>query len=112
MRMARDEKLWRRGIDLSSDGGIIVAGITADMLHKHIGVLASESELFGKHESEVAPIAVAADGSEGSEGSKSVCNLRTADVARMPYLVAGLEITEVFVVPECVGIAYDSYSFH
>ena len=62
MRVAADEELWWRGIDTSGYAAVVVAWIAADMFHQHIHVFAFKPEHFGKHKTQVAAVAVAADG--------------------------------------------------
>ena len=82
------------------------------MLDEHIDILALETVEFTIHQAQVAPIAVATNSPERSEGCQFLGHLHTADVASMPYLVAGLEVVQILLVPVAVCVAEYAYRLH
>ena len=54
-----NEELRWRGIQLPYDAAVVVAGITTDVLHQHVYVLALPSEHLGEHSPKVASVAIA-----------------------------------------------------
>ena len=108
MRVSGDEEFGWRRIYASHNRAVVIAGISPDMLHQHIHLLAFESEHLWKHASEVSTVAVAAHSPQRTESRQAVGEFGTADVARMPYLVARLEIFQVFIIPIGVGVANNS----
>ena len=112
MRMSRNEELRRIGEKRGAYAGVVVTGIASDMFDEHVGLLTLEAVQFAVHQAQVAAVAVTADSPESSEGSQFLSHLDSADVAGVPYLVAGLEIVQVFLVPIAVRVADDANSFH
>ena len=82
------------------------------MFDEHIHILALEAIQFTIHQSEVTPVAVAADSTERTESCKFLCHLHTADVARMPYLVTRFEVVKILLIPVGVRVTDDAYLFH
>ena len=111
MGVSGNEELGRAGEERSADRGVVVAGIAADVLDKHVDILALEAVQLTIHEPQVAAVAVAADGAERTEGGQTLGHLHSADIACMPYLVAGFEVMKVLLVPIAMGVADDSDSF-
>src|SRR5574344_1579447 len=109
MRMAGDKQFGWRRIYASHNRAVVIAGISPDMLHQHIHLLAFESEHLWKHASEVSTVAVAAHSPQRAECRQSVGQFRTAYIPCVPNLVARFEILQVFIVPIGVGIANYSY---
>ena len=112
MRMTSNEKLGRIGIERAPDGSIVVPRVTADVFNQHIHILALETVQFPVHQSEVTPVAVAADSPERPEGSQFLGHLHTPDVSGVPDLVAGLEVVQVFVIPIAMGVADNANLLH
>lgn len=112
VRVSADEELWRHGIYRASYACVIVARIASDVLHEHFGVLTFPSQSLPEHAPQVAPVAVAVDGSESAEFCQLLCHFKRPDVACVPYLIARLEVFQVFVVLVGVCVAYYSYAFH
>ena len=112
VRVSAYEQLRRRGVYPRPYAGVVVAGVAADVFHQHVGVLAFPSQQFGIHQSQVAPVAVAAHRPEHAELGQAGRHLRRPYVAGVPYLVARLEVVQVLVVPVCVRVAYYAYPFH
>ena len=112
MTMPRDEELRRIGKERGAHAVVVVAGIAADMLDEHVDVLTLEAVQFPIHQPQVAAVAVATDGAQGPERRQPLGHLYGADVAGMPYLVAGLEIMQVFLVPVAMCVAQYAYLFH
>ena len=110
--MSGDEQLWRIGKECRSHAGIVVSRITADMFDEYIDILALKTVQLMIHQSQVAPVAVAADSTERTERSKSVGYFRRPDVTGMPYLVAGFEVVQVLIIPERMRVTQYSYSLH
>jgi hypothetical protein len=112
MRVSCHKKLRRTGIEQFANRGVVIAGIASDMFDEHIGILAFESVQFTIHKSQVASITIATDSTQRTELSQSFCYLYTTDITCVPYLVAGLEVVQVLIVPIAVGVTDDSYSLH
>ncbi len=112
VRVSCYEQLGRIGIQLPANGVVIVAWVAANVLHQHLDVLTLPAQHLGVHQAQVAPVAVAADGTQRPELCQALSDLGRTDVSSMPYLVAGLEVVQVLVVPVAVGVADDSYSLH
>lgn len=98
--MSAYEEFGRTFVNLFSDACIILAGITSDVLHQNVHVLTLEAQHFGIHHTEVAAVAVAADGAQRSELGEALRKEWGADVAGVPYLVAWLEVSQILVVPK------------
>ena len=112
MRVSADEELRGRGIYLSAYARVVVARVSADMLHQHLCVLTFPAQLFGIKQVYHGVVAVAMDSPERPELRKPFGHFQRADVSCVPYLVARLEIFKIFVVPICVGVAYYSDFLH
>ena len=112
MRVTSYEELWRIGKEQLPHADIVVAWIATNMFDQHIDILALETVQFAIHQSQVASVAVAADSSQGTILSQFLSHLQRADIASMPYLVAGLKVMEVLWVPVAVGVADDADSLH
>ena len=82
---------------------VIVTRIATDMRHQHVNILALPAQPLGIYAPQVATVTVAVDSSQRAELVQAFRDLHRADVASMPYIVARLEIVQVFVVPIGVG---------
>ena len=107
--MTSHKQLWRIGKELRADRGIVVAGIATYVLDEHIDILALKAIQLTIHQSQVAPIAIAAYCTERTEGSQFLGHLDTTYIACMPYLIAGFKVVQVLIVPIAVGIAQYAY---
>ena len=82
------------------------------MFDKYIHILTLKTIHLTIHQSQVATIAITADSPKRTELRQTVGHLHTADIPRMPNLVARFEIVQVLIVPVAVCIADDADSFH
>lgn len=112
MAVPADEEAGRAGIDLLADAGGVAAGVAPNVRHQHLGTLAVPAKLDGEHASQVASVAIAADGPQRAELLEALGQLERTDVAGVPNLVARLEVLQVAVVPITVGVAQQAYPFH
>lgn len=112
MAVTANKEFWRRGINLTAYTRVIVAGISADMFHKHINILALPAQTLGEHKAQVTAVTIAINSTEGAELCQTLCNLHGAYVAGMPNLVARLKIVKILVIPIRMGITDNSYTFH
>ena len=110
--VSADEELWRTRIELTSNAGVVVPGIAADMCHQDVCSLACPAKLFGEETAEVASVAITTDGPKGTKLLQPHSKLQRTNVACMPYLVARLEVFEIAVVPISMGVAKQSDAFH
>lgn len=134
--VAADEELWRVGVDLALDAAVVLARVTTDVLHEYIDIFTLEAQHLGEHATEVAAVAVAADGADdaaalrralgklliriatstrlriNSGSLQTFDGLHGANIACMPNLVALLEVRQEFIVPIAVCVADDSYACH
>ena len=110
--MTSDEELRRIGVEHGADGGIVIARISADMLDEYIDILALEPVQLAEHQAEIAAVAIATDGTKRAKVDKFLGNLYRAYVAGVPYLIAGLEIMEIFLVPIRVSVTDDADFLH
>ena len=99
MAMTRDEELRRAVVDLLLDAAVVLTRVSADVLHQDVDAFATETQYLGKHPSQVAPVAVAADSLHDASARGSPKRLLQArnefggtNVAGMPDFVALLEI--------------------
>jgi hypothetical protein len=81
-----------------------MARITADVLDKDIDILAFEAIQLTIHQSQVTTIAITTYGTEGTKLGKSLSYFHRTYVTSMPYLVAGLEIVQIFRIPVGMGV--------
>ena len=102
--MSADEEFGRTFVNLFSDACVVLAGVSSDMFHHNVHVLTFEAQHFRIHHTEVAAVAVAADGAQRSELGEALRKEWGADVAGVPYLVAWLEVSQILVVPEGVSL--------
>ena len=112
MGMPGYKQLRGRRINQSAHRRIVVARIAADVFDEHVDILAPEAVQLAIHQSEVAPVAVATDGTKGSKLCQPFSHFNRADVACMPNFIAGLEIMQIFVVPIGMGVTDDTYLLH
>lgn len=121
MGMSGYEKLRRFFSDLLENSTIITPRITADVLHKHLNVLAFESQYLWKHTQEIPSVSISLYRTHNAPFGivcraewcgKAINDLRRADVARMPYLIALVKVRQVAFVPIRVGVTDYAYSFH
>ena len=110
--MSADEKLGRMVEDLLANAWVVMAGISADVCHQDVGSFTSPTEFFGIETAQVASIAVPEDSPKRTKLLQSHGQFQRTDVARMPYLVARLEVLEITLVPIGMRVAKESYSYH
>ena len=112
MRMTSNEKLGRTGKERGTDRRVVVARITANMFDEHVDILTLEAVQFAVHEPQIASVTIATDSTEGTEGRQALSHLYRADIAGMPYLITGLEVVQILLVPITVGVADNAYFLH
>ena len=105
MGMSADEKLRRAHQDTAPYGGIIIAGITADMLYQYLGTIDRETVDLRIDLTDVLPVNVTIHGTERTECFQLPSHLQRADVTGMPDFVTRLEILQIFFIPiaVCIG---------
>lgn len=103
--MSADEQLRRIGGQLLFYGRIIPGWISADMCHEYFHSFRLPAKPFGIFAADVLSVDIAIDATEGSEGGKRCGQLCCAEIAGMPDLVAGFEMTENGFIEEmmCIG---------
>ena len=112
VRVAADEEARGPRQDAARDGGVVAAGVSADVLHQDLRAVHDEAEGLREAAPQVRPVDVAIDGAQGPEAGEAVGHLGGADVAGVPDFVARLEVPQVAVVPVAVGVREESYSCH
>ena len=112
VRVTSHKQLWRIGIEHGAHGVVIVTWVATDMLDEHIDILALESVQFAIHQAQVAAVAVATDSTERAESLKLLSHLYATDVASMPYLVTGLKVVQVLLIPIAVCVADNTNCLH
>lgn len=104
MRMTRYEQLRRIGNNILPDTCVILARITAYMLHHHIHILTPPPQHKRKPVAKIAAVYIAIHSPQRSYLLKAVGHLHSANVARMPYLITLLEIFHIPLVPPSVSV--------
>jgi hypothetical protein len=82
------------------------------MFDKHIDILAFKAIKFTVHQTQVTSITVTTDSTKWTELCQAVGHLNATYIASMPYLITGLKIMQIFIVPVAVCITDDADSFH
>ena len=104
MRVPADEQLWGTHQNAALDGRVVVAGITADMLHQHLRPIHRETENLRIELPYHLPVNFAIHGTEGTESRQLLCHFQRTDVTGMPYFVTALKILQVLFIPVAMRI--------
>ena len=113
MRVTVNEELWWIASNHVSYRGIVMTGITADMLHQHIDLLTFKSQNLGIAGTNIHIINVAIDSPEArAQILESVGQRQAANVSGMPDLITICHIGDILLVPKAMCITDDRYSFH
>ena len=102
--MPADEQLGRTYQNASLYGRIVLAGITADMFHQHLGTVYRKTEHLGIKLTQVLPVYVAVHRAKRTESRQFPRNFQCTDITRMPYFVTRLEVLQVLLIPISVRI--------
>ena len=102
--MAADEERRRTHEEGAANGGVVVAGVTTDMLDEHVGSLDSEAVHLWVAQADVAPINIAVYGAEGTEGFELLGYLKGTYVSGVPHLIALGKVPCVAFVPMTVSV--------
>ena len=104
MGVAGNEKPWGMGVHGATDGGVVFAGVAANVLDEDIDALTGEAVFLGETVAQVAAVDVAIDGTEGRNGGEFVGDFHGADVASVPDFIALGKILLKFCIPMAVGV--------
>ena len=110
--MTSHEELRRISKECRSHAEVIIARITADMLDKHVDILDLETVQFTIHQPQISAVAVTTDSPERTEGRQFLRHFHITDIPCVPYLVAGFEVVQVFLIPIAVCITQNANPLH
>ena len=110
--MPADEKLRRIAEYLGTYARVVIAGISAYVLHQYIHVLAFPSERLGEDTAYVTTIDISIYGFQRTELRQFLGHLERTDVPCVPYLVARLEVMQILLIPVYVGVSDAAYPLH
>jgi hypothetical protein len=102
--MSADEETRRTDEKPFTNRSIVFSWVATDMLQQHIRSFDGEVVHGWIVPTDIASINIAMNGTKRTEGSKFFCNLPTADISGMPYLIALLEMLQVAVVPIAMSV--------
>lgn len=102
--MSADEERGRTHEEGAANGGVVVAGVAANVLDEHVGSLDGEAVDLWVAQADVASVDIAMYGAEGAEGFELLGYLERTDVAGMPHLIALGKVPCVAFVPMAVGV--------
>jgi len=96
--MPTDEQLRRVGVypGLYSRG--VPAGVAADVRHPHIYILAFKAQVQRVGAAYILPVDIAINTTQGFKGGQFIGQFNGAEIARVPYLVAVLEMLEYGII--------------
>jgi hypothetical protein len=83
-----------------------MVGITADMRHPNIHILALKTEVFGIGNSNVFSINIAIYATQWFKGGQLICQFDIPKITRMPNLVAIFKMLENCIIKITVGVGY------
>ena len=104
VRMAADKKPGRVPGQFFFDARCIPARVAADMDHKHFYFFAAPPFLLGIHRSYIPSVYIAPHALQRTKSLQPVGNFDGAEIACMPYFIAGFKIAKHLLVKEMVGI--------
>lgn len=108
----RNEEFRTHGLDAGDGTQIVTPGITADMGHQHLYLLATESGEIGIDPPGQPAVDIARHGAQRLESGNLVGQGERPDVARMPYFVDIAEKFAQLVVERPVGIGKNTDALH
>ncbi len=112
MTVSADEEFGGIRVENVADAWIVFARISSYVSHQHVSSFAIPSQFFRVKASQVTSVDVAMHSSQRTEFLQFHGHFQRTDITRMPYLVTLLEVFQITVIPVCVGITKQSYSFH
>ena len=92
--------------------GVIMPGVAADMGHKDIDILDAEAVELTEGVTHISAVHIAEDGACGAELPQTLEEFGGADIAGVPYLVAGVEMLEDAGVEQAMCITEEADAGH
>lgn len=88
MRMPANEQLWRVSIYFGLYSRGVPAGVTADVGHPYIHILAFKAQVQRVSAAYILPVDIAINTTQGLKGGQFIGQFNSAEIASVPYFVA------------------------
>ena len=111
MRVSCDKYLGLRHVDMLQRLGCVVSWVAADVCHQHLYALCLEEVELWEHTTHYAAVDISIHALKWLEGSYFICHLHRAEIARVPYLVAGCKELHKYIIKNTVSVGYYT-NFH